>query len=91
MTERVTITVRGVVQGVGFRWHARRQATALGLRGTVRNRPDGAVDIVAEGERAALARLVTWARRGPPGALVEDAEVTWGEAGGGFPDFAITG
>jgi len=91
LAERVTITIRGVVQGVGFRWHAQRQAAALGLTGTVRNRPDGAVAIVAEGEREALAKLVTWARQGPPRAGVRDVEVTWGEADGRFPGFAITG
>lgn len=91
MPERVTITVRGEVQGVGFRWHARRAAAALGLRGWVRNRPDGSVLIVAEGERAALDALLAWAREGPPSAVVEDLEATWGRAEGGFADFDIAG
>ncbi len=91
MVERVRITVRGLVQGVGFRWHARRQALALGLRGEVSNRPDGSVLIVAEGEREALEVLLAWAREGPPHAVVDTAEAVWGKADGAYPDFMITG
>ncbi len=85
------ITVRGFVQGVGFRWHARRQALALGLRGEVANQPDGTVLIVAEGERAALEALLAWAREGPRHASVATAEVAGERAEGGYPDFLITG
>jgi acylphosphatase len=91
MTERVRITVRGLVQGVGFRWHTRRQALALGLRGEVSNLPDGAVLIVAEGERAALEALLAWALEGPQYAAVATADASWEGAEGGYPDFLITG
>ncbi len=91
MAERVTITVNGLVQGVGFRWHARRQATQLGLDGTVRNLPDGKVHIVVEGERVALERFLAWTRRGPSRAEVRGVEAAWGEAEGRFGGFTIIG
>lgn len=86
MDARVEIVVRGVVQGVGFRWHARRQAEALGLAGWVRNEPDGAVRIVAEGPRPALEHLLAWAGQGPSQARVASVVADWqpprGEGGG---------
>ena len=91
MAERVRIVVRGLVQGVSFRWYARQRARALGLRGEVRNQPDGSVLIVAEGERAALEALLDWSRTGPQHAAVEAADATWGKAEGAYPDFMITG
>jgi acylphosphatase len=86
---RVHVIVRGVVQGVGFRWATRRQAAGLGLAGYVRNRAGGAVEIIAEGSLEAVDRLLAWARHGPPGAVVEQVEVTEGEATGEFDGFGI--
>jgi len=71
--------VRGRVQGVGFRWWTRRVATQLGLRGTVRNRLDGSVEVRAEGPRDSVDRLREVLRQGPPGArvtAVEEFDVT---------------
>lgn len=62
--------VTGRVQGVGFRWFVRKHGLALGLRGWVRNLPDGRVEAVAAGEEGALARLEAALREGPPGAAV---------------------
>lgn len=67
--------VRGRVQGVGFRWHTRSEALALGLAGWVRNLPDGRVEAWVEGEPAALERFLAWIRRGPPAARVEALEI----------------
>jgi len=89
LPQRITVTVRGLVQGVGFRWQARRRADALGLCGTVGNLADGSVRIVAEGERAELEALLAWARHGPPHARVDGLEAVWGEAAGGLAGFAI--
>jgi acylphosphatase len=89
MTRRVRITVRGTVQGVGFRAYTQQEARALGLRGFVRNRPSGDVEIVAEGEREPLERLVAWARRGPPAATVESVDVQDVEPTEALTDFGI--
>ncbi|HEY8066014.1 MAG TPA: acylphosphatase [Methylosinus sp.] len=66
------ITVRGRVQGVGFRAFVAREARRLALAGWARNCDDGAVEIVAAGLRDALDALVETARRGPPLARVDD-------------------
>jgi acylphosphatase len=74
---RLRILVRGVVQGVGFRFFIRRHASRLGLRGYVRNLPDGeSVEIVVEGPRDRVNELIELARRGPLAAVVEDVEVS---------------
>lgn len=67
---RVSAAVSGQVQGVGFRWFIVREASGLGLVGWVANAPDGTVRIEAEGERAAVERLLALVRVGPPGASV---------------------
>lgn len=86
---RLTACVRGRVQGVGYRFFARRAAVSLGLRGYVRNLPDGAVEVVAEGPRSDLEALLAALGHGPSGARVQDVEASWGAAAGGFGGFAI--
>ncbi|MGH9466864.1 MAG: acylphosphatase [Terriglobales bacterium] len=66
--------VFGRVQGVGFRYFAQLQAVALGLRGTVRNRSDGAVEVHAAGPTAALQKLEQHLRTGPRGAIVTQVQ-----------------
>lgn len=66
------IRVRGRVQGVGFRYALRREAERSGVRGWVRNRSDGSVEALVQGEAQAVARLVAWARHGPPAARVDE-------------------
>ena len=73
--DRVVATVRGVVQGVGFRWFVHRRASDLGLDGWVRNRPDGSVELLAEGPDDAVARLLADVGQGPDGAWVSGVEV----------------
>jgi acylphosphatase len=67
------VVVTGRVQGVGFRQWAAHRARALGLLGWVRNRPDGAVEAVAEGPAHALDAWLLQLRDGPPMARVESA------------------
>ena len=67
--------VTGRVQGVGFRWWTRSQATRLGLSGSVRNRPDGSVEVHARGADDRLHALRTLLEDGPPGARVERVEL----------------
>ena len=68
---RAGFRISGRVQGVGFRWWTVREARRLGLRGTVRNRPDGTVEVHAAGPDAVLARFAERLREGPPHARVE--------------------
>ncbi|HEX8033946.1 MAG TPA: acylphosphatase [Ktedonobacterales bacterium] len=86
---RLTARVRGDVQGVGYRFFAQRQASALGLRGYVRNLPDGSVEVVAEGERGLLQQFVNVLQRGPSAAIVEAVDTTWSNAEGAFGGFQI--
>lgn len=90
MTEaRAEIVVTGIVQGVYFRANTQRVASRLGLTGWVRNRVDGSVEVVAEGEKGAVEELVSWCRQGPPGAEVERIEVNWSEHTGQLKQFSI--
>ena len=70
----------GRVQGVGFRFFAQEAAALDGLAGWVRNREDGRVEVLAQGDREALVRFERKIRRGPPGARVEDVAITDEEA-----------
>ncbi len=72
----VRFTVRGAVQGVGYRAFAQREAAALGLRGWVRNRWDGTVEGVAIGGEEKLAAFRRALQRGPAAARVERVEMT---------------
>jgi len=76
---RAHLTVRGRVQGVGFRWHVVREAGALGVHGWVRNCPDGSVEAEGEGGRATLEQWIESVRRGPPAAHVTEVETSWSE------------
>ena len=67
--------VRGRVQGVGFRWFAEHAARVEGLHGWVTNRPDGSVEVAAEGDREALHRFESRLRHGPPASRVDDVQV----------------
>lgn len=82
MSARARIVVRGFVQGVGFRASARARAASLGLAGWVRNRGDGAVEAVFEGDRDRVESMLEWCRRGPAGARVDGVEAAWEEPRG---------
>ncbi|HEX9937670.1 MAG TPA: acylphosphatase [Longimicrobium sp.] len=81
--------VTGRVQGVGYRWWARAQATRLGVTGTVRNADDGSVEVQARGSDAVLAELERLLGEGPPHGRVAQVEripvsLSPGEAVDGF-------
>lgn len=86
----VRAAVRGSVQGVGFREWARREALALGLKGWVRNQPDGSVTVHAEGPSPSIERLRELLREGPPTARVSAVTATDVPAEG-HEQFAIRG
>ncbi len=85
---RLTVWVRGRVQGVGFRWWVRSIALELGLLGVAENLVDGRVKIIAEGDRDGCTALL--ARLEAPGAPGHVVQVThrWDEARGGLAGFA---
>lgn len=79
---RAHVLVSGMVQGVFFRASTREAAIERGVAGWVRNLPDGSVEAVFEGPRAAVENAVGWIRVGPPRAVVESVEVQWGRPEG---------
>lgn len=88
--QRVHMIVHGKVQGVFFRDSTRRAAMELNLNGLVRNRPDGTVEIIAEGSREDLDRFVTWTHHGPPSASVNSVEIDFEKATGQYSAFVIS-
>lgn len=86
---RVRALVRGLVQGVNFRWYTQRRAVDVGICGFVRNLPDGLVEVVAEGERGSLDTLLDWLRVGPSAAIVESVEAQWTSPTGEFTRFEV--
>ncbi|HVI94378.1 MAG TPA: acylphosphatase [Anaeromyxobacter sp.] len=86
---RAHIVVAGLVQGVAFRAATVDAARRLGVKGWVRNLPDGRVEAEAEGQRPSVEALVAWCRRGPPAARVEDVQVAWSDHRGDLGPFDI--
>jgi len=81
--------VHGEVQGVGFRYWARRRARELGITGYVRNRWDGTVEVVAEGPEASLQHFLNQLKRGPRSAWVQRVTAEWGLYTGKFHSFEV--
>jgi acylphosphatase len=82
--------ISGRVQGVGFRWFAESAASREGLHGWVRNRPDGSLEAMAEGDAEALERFERALRHGPPAARVENVEVDEIAPNGRDTGFTVT-
>ena len=82
------LVVRGRVQGVGYRFAMTEEALAHGVAGWVRNRGDGTVEAVIQGDEASVARLIEWCRRGPRGARVTAIEAEALDADPALKDFA---
>jgi acylphosphatase len=74
---RVHLKVNGRVQGVYFRASTVEEARRLRLTGWVMNCPDSSVEVIAEGEREQLEKLIRWCRSGPPGAQVREVRAEW--------------
>jgi acylphosphatase len=91
MTRRAArIVVKGAVQGVGFRYFCLRKARLASLVGWVRNRPDGTVEIWAEGDKDQLEQFVGEMRIRPSAARVESVDLLYGEPLGQFDTFEVT-
>ncbi len=85
---RTGIVLEGRVQGVGFRWWARREANSLGLRGTVRNLSDGSVEVHVAGPTGPLAAFLAALEQGPPGAVITRVRSV-SSSGDLPPDFTV--
>jgi len=89
MKANLTIIISGKVQGVFFRTGVQNEAKKLGLTGYAANLENGAVEVVAEGEKEKLEELLMWCWHGPKGAMVADLEFSWGETTEGFDEFEV--
>lgn len=90
MLARSRILIRGLVQGVLFRREISDLAAQLGITGWTRNNHDGSVEVVGEGKKEALDKLIQFCQIGPPRARVKEVTVEWQDFKGEFRGFRIT-
>lgn len=90
MKARARIIISGIVQGVFFRFNTMKKAREYGVNGWVKNRRDGKVEVLCEGNKDEIQRLLNWCRKGPEGAFVRNIEVLWEEYIGDLESFQIT-
>jgi acylphosphatase len=86
---RARVIIDGRVQGVFFRAHTQDMALSFGLKGWVRNRRDGRVEAVFEGDKEKVDQMIQWCHQGPSEARVTKVHLTWEEYAGEFKDFSI--
>lgn len=86
---RVHVLIEGRVQGVFFRASTRDEAMARGLAGWVRNRADGRVEAVFEGDKTVVDNMLAWCRKGPPYAYVDHVDIHWQPYQGDLLDFRV--
>ncbi len=86
---RARLIIKGRVQGVFFRDSTRREALNLGLTGWVKNRRDGSVEALVEGDEDKVKELISWCHQGPPAARVAEVIESQEEAQGDFDSFDI--
>ncbi|HSQ78175.1 MAG TPA: acylphosphatase [Nitrospirota bacterium] len=87
---RAHVIIQGLVQGVFFRASTREKALQLGVRGWVRNLPDGGVEAVFEGEKKKVEEVVAWCYKGPPGARVIKVDLAWEQYKGDLKQFDVS-
>ena len=87
---RARVIVKGRVQGVFFRAETKRAADRIGVAGWVRNRPDGSVEAMFEGNKAAVEAAVQWCWQGSPGSRVSEVITNWEPYEGTLKRFEIT-
>ena len=86
---RASLRIRGVVQGVNFRYFTRRTAVEYGVSGWVRNLPNGDVEAVFEGRESDVRKIIDWCRVGPSAARVEELLIDWEDYRGEFEGFRV--
>jgi acylphosphatase len=87
--KRVRVKIFGEVQGVFFRANTKEKADELGIKGWVRNLPDGSVEALFEGEDQAVNEIINWCKKGPIGARVEKVEIKEEKFKNEFKKFSI--
>lgn len=83
------VVFSGEVQGVGFRYTAKRYATELGLKGTVRNLQDGSVELVAQGSKPLIEKLVQLLEEDAFPKKITEKKMQFRETNSSFPDFRV--
>lgn len=86
---QIHVIISGRVQGVFFRHYTQKYAIQNNLTGWVKNRSDGSVEAVFEGNECDIALMLDWCRNGPPSASVSEVAITHEEPTDAFPDFRI--
>ena len=89
MKARAHVLISGRVQGVFYRANTKKMADKLGVKGWIRNLPDGRVEAVFEGDKDAIKKLISWCWIGPAGAKVTNIEVEWEEYLGEYSSFDV--
>jgi acylphosphatase len=87
---RAHVNISGRVQGVYYRMETKRTAEKYGVKGWVRNKADGSVDAVFEGDEKSVHSTIAWCRQGPSNAMVRNVEVQWEDYAEEFETFDIT-
>ena len=88
-TKRLHAVISGRVQGVGFRYFVQENAYRLNLKGWVRNRRNGTVEVEVEGNQAVLEKFLQELHQGPRSAIVTEVETSWEPASGEFSEFRV--
>ena len=86
---QVNLIISGRVQGVFYRASCEEVAQSLGLKGWVCNLPTGQVEVLAQGEKEKIEKLISWCKKGPPSAKVSDVKVEWQESAELLENFEI--
>ena len=89
MEARAKITVNGRVQGVFFRYNAKKQAIINNLKGHVKNMPNGSVDIIIEGEKYKIDNFIAWCHEGSASSQVDSVSVEWQDFKNEFTIFDV--
>ncbi len=87
---RAHVIIEGRVQGVFFRHHTQETASRLDLKGWVKNRWDGTVEALFEGDKDKVDEIIQWCHHGPSAARVQNVHVTWERYAGDCDDFSVT-
>ncbi|RZB30350.1 MAG: acylphosphatase [Desulfobacteraceae bacterium Eth-SRB1] len=87
---RAHVLIVGRVQGVFFRMETKRTADGAGVYGWVKNKRDGTVEAVFEGDEESVGAVVKWCKKGPPISIVNGVDIKWEDYTGEYGDFEIT-